>query len=143
MENINKALFTIKGNFLQLLSDIDHLFELVEMYHDASLRDVENIDKLTLELNSTQVSLKSTHSGHQESEIQIEQLHEKLERSHSPSYIYASPSHMVDCIHGSKEDPHVMIEHEVHFYFQFLGEDIVKKNKDQALSLFQSDLSYL
>ena len=67
LEAIQEAMTDIKGNLLELLLDIDHLFELVEMYHDASLRDAENIDKLTLELNSTQVSLKSTHSGHQES----------------------------------------------------------------------------
>ena len=88
LEAIQEAMTDIKGKKFQFLSDRDHLFELVEMYHDASLRDVEEIEKLTLELDSTQDSLKSTHSALQESKIQIEQHHKKLSRSHSSSYIF-------------------------------------------------------
>ena len=77
----------IKSNFLQLLFERDRLFDIVGMYHDVSLRDVEEIDNLTLEVDSTHDSLKSTHSALQEYEIKIDQLHEKFLRSQSPSYI--------------------------------------------------------
>ena len=54
------------------------MIEIVELYHDTSLRDGEDISNITLELESTQDSLKSTHNEIQESKIQIEYLHEKL-----------------------------------------------------------------
>ena len=43
MENIQKALSTIKGNFSQLLSDKNDMFELVELLREASLHDEESI----------------------------------------------------------------------------------------------------
>ena len=101
----------IKGKCLQFLLDRDHLFEIVGMYHDPYLRDVEDIYKITLESNSTQDSFNITHSALQESDIHIEQLYEKFPRSHSPSYILDRNSHMVDFIHGPKEEPHVMVVH--------------------------------
>ena len=84
------------------------------MYNGTSLRDEEKIGNVTLELDSTQDSLKRTHSALQEYNIYIEKLHEKLETSHSSSYTSISPSIMVDFIHGLKEEPHVMVVHEVH-----------------------------
>ena len=82
MEKFQKAMASIKGNFLHLLSDRDSLLELVEMFHGASLKDEEEIYKLTQELMTTQDSLKSTKFALQESKMVIEKLHEKLQRSH-------------------------------------------------------------
>ena len=48
MENIQKALSAIKGNFLQFIFSRDYLLELVEMYHGASLRDAEEVENITL-----------------------------------------------------------------------------------------------
>ena len=38
-DKIQKALSTIQGDFLQLLSDRYDLFELVEVFHGESLKD--------------------------------------------------------------------------------------------------------
>ena len=43
MENIQKAMSTIKGNFSQLLSDKNDMFELVELLREASLHNEESI----------------------------------------------------------------------------------------------------
>ena len=72
LEAILEAMIDTKGKKFQLLSERDHLFELVGMYHDASLRDAKDIDKISFKLDSTQYSLKSTHSALQEYEIKIE-----------------------------------------------------------------------
>ena len=40
-ENIQKALSAIQGNFLQLISDRDDLFDIVDVLHGASLKDEE------------------------------------------------------------------------------------------------------
>ena len=66
LEAILEEMKDIKGNFLKFSFDRYHLFELVGMYHDASLRDAEEIGKVNLELDSTQDSLNSTHSALQE-----------------------------------------------------------------------------
>ena len=68
LESLQKSMTTITGNLLHFLSDSDHLMELVKMYHGSYLREVEEINKLTSELESTQDSLKSTLSALQESE---------------------------------------------------------------------------
>ena len=44
LESLRKAMRTIKGKFLHLLFDKDHLTELVKMYHRASMRNAEEID---------------------------------------------------------------------------------------------------
>ena len=43
MENIQKAMSTIKGNFSQLLSDKNDMFELVELLQEGSMHDEESI----------------------------------------------------------------------------------------------------
>ena len=43
MENIQKAMSTIKGNFSQLLSDKNDMFDLVDLLQEASLHDEESI----------------------------------------------------------------------------------------------------
>ena len=42
-EEIKNALSTIQGDFLQLLSNIDDFFELVEVFHGESLKDEKDI----------------------------------------------------------------------------------------------------
>ena len=53
----------IKGNFFQLLLDRDHLINLVDVYHGMSLKNEEDISKLTLELDFPHDSLKGTQSS--------------------------------------------------------------------------------
>ena len=43
MPNIQKAMFTIKGNFSQLLLDRNDMLDLVELLREASLHDQELI----------------------------------------------------------------------------------------------------
>ena len=43
MENIQKAMSTIKGNFSQLLSNKNDMFELVELLQEGSMHDEESI----------------------------------------------------------------------------------------------------
>ena len=47
MEKFQKAMIITKGNFLQLFSDRDSRLELVELLYGASLKDEEEICKLT------------------------------------------------------------------------------------------------
>ena len=47
IEKFQKAMTSTKGNFLRLLYDRDSLLELVELFHGASLKDEEDICKLT------------------------------------------------------------------------------------------------
>ena len=87
------------------------------MYHGASLRDAKEVDKITLELESTQESLKSTQYALQEFKIQIEQLHEEFPRSHCSSY-----PHMVDCIIDYMEETNEMVDDEVCYISYVLEE---------------------
>ena len=86
MDKFQKSITSTKGNFLQLISDKDSFLELVDLLHGESLNDEEENYKLTQELLTTQYSLKSTQCAIQDSRMDIEQLHEKLQRSHLPSY---------------------------------------------------------
>ena len=43
MENIQKVMSTIKGNFSQLLSNKNDMFELVELLQEGSMHDEESI----------------------------------------------------------------------------------------------------
>ena len=99
------------------------MIELVELYHGASLRDEDEINKINLELVTSHDCLKSTQNALQESKIHIEKLYEKLPRLHSRSYIANNHSHMVDCIHGQKEGPHVVGVHLVHSNLHMLDDD--------------------
>ena len=60
MEKFQKAMTSTKGNFLQLLSDIDSLLELIELLHGASLKYEEENYKLTQQLLTTLYSLNNT-----------------------------------------------------------------------------------
>ena len=52
IDKIQKAIFDIKGNLLNLLFDRDYLIELVGLYHGLTLKNVEDNDKLSTELES-------------------------------------------------------------------------------------------
>ena len=60
MEKIQKAISNTKCNILSFLFDRSYLIGLVEMLHEDSIRDNEDICKLEHELNSTQYFLKDT-----------------------------------------------------------------------------------
>ena len=116
-------MYAIQGNFSYMISDKDHLYEIVHMLHGESLKDDEDIFKINDELMATQDSLRNTQSALLESNMEIEKLHQELQRSHIPSYTFFSSSHMNDYILGSKEEPHVMVVHEEHVYLQMFEED--------------------
>ena len=59
-EETQKELSTIQGEFIQFLSDRDDLIYLYNVLHGASLKDGEEICKLSQDLLPTQDSLKST-----------------------------------------------------------------------------------
>ena len=67
MEKFQKATTSTKGNFLQLLSDRENFLELVELLHEASLKDEDDNYKITQELLTTQDSSKNTQCALQES----------------------------------------------------------------------------
>ena len=85
MEKIQRAMCPIKGNFMSLLFDRNHLFELNELLHDAYLKNNEDNHKLA---------------------IQNEQLLEKLQDTCFSSYV--PDCQMVYCL----EDSHDMVDHE-------------------------------
>ena len=111
---------TIQGDFLQLFSDRDDLFDLVYVLYGASLKDEEEICNLTQELLTTQDSLKSTEGALQESKMEIEQLHEKLQRSHLPSYSPFNHIHKADCSLEHMEESHDMVDHEMQLVLHVL-----------------------
>ena len=136
-EEIQKALSTYQGDFLQLLSDGDDLFELVEVLHGACLKDEEEICKLTQDLLTTQDSLKSTQCALQDSKMEIKQLHEKLQRSHLPSYISFRHPHKADCIIDHMEEPREMVDHDMHSVLHVLEDCANKLNENQSLDISQ------
>ena len=95
---MRKALSTIQVEFIQLLSDRDDLIELADVLHGESLKDEEEIFKLTQDLLTTQDSLKSTEFALQESKMEIQKLHDKLKRYYLPSYTPFSYLHKADFI---------------------------------------------
>ena len=68
-------------------------------------------------------SHEAAHSRSYILEVVLEHLHENLLISHSPSQISDNNSHMVDCIHGPKDETHVLVVHEEHFDLHMLEED--------------------
>ena len=86
MENIQKALSTIKGNFSYLFSDKNDMFELVELLWESSLHDEEIIFiyeeekyKLKGDLLATQDSLRYTQSALLESQMKIDPIAEEMD----------------------------------------------------------------
>ena len=60
IEKIQKAISNIKGKFLNVLSNRDYLIELVRLYHGLTLNNVEDNDKLSNELESTENALQKS-----------------------------------------------------------------------------------
>ena len=85
MDKIQRAMCHIKGDFMSLIFDRNHLFELNELLHDAYLKNNEDNHKLI---------------------IQNEQLFKKLQDTCFSSYVL--DCQMVDCL----EDSHDMVDHE-------------------------------
>ena len=85
MEKTQRAMCHIKGNFMSLIFDRNHLFELNEFLHDSYLNNNEDNINLT---------------------IQNEKLLEKLQDTCFSSYV--SDCQMVYCL----EDSHDMVDHE-------------------------------
>ena len=65
--------------------------------------------------------------------MEIEQLHEKLQRSYLPSYTPFSHSHKADCILEKREESHEMVDHEMHLELQVLMKRYEEENIGQAL----------
>ena len=66
---------TIQGELLQLLSVRDDLIDLADVLYGSSLKDGDEICKLSQDLLTTQDSLKITQCALQESKIEIEKIH--------------------------------------------------------------------
>ena len=65
--------------------------------------------------------MESTQNALQKYMVHIEQLQGRLQGSFTPSYISNNHS-MAENIYVTKEEPHVMVEYEVHVDMQVLGE---------------------
>ena len=72
--------------------------------------------------------------------MEIEQLHEELQRFHLPSYTPFSHLHKVDCIPNHMEESHEMVDHEMHLVLHVLEDCANKLEENQALDLFQRKL---
>ena len=76
MEKIQREMYAIQGNISYMLSDRYHLYDLVHIFHVSSLKDDQEICKLSVELMATQDSLTSTQSYLLEFIMEIEKLHQ-------------------------------------------------------------------
>ena len=112
----------------------------MEFLYGASLKDEEEICKLTQELLTTQDSLMSTQCALQESKMEIEQFQEKLQRSHLPSYTPFNHLHKDDCSLEHMEESHDMVDHDMHLFLHVLENCANKPDQNQALDLFQRKL---
>ena len=63
---LQEGMAKMKENYMNLLSDRDHLLMMVEMYHSALKKEEEESDRLTHELDITNNSLKTTKISLQE-----------------------------------------------------------------------------
>ena len=140
IENFQKATTSTKGNFLQFISDRDRLLDIVDLFYGSSLKDEEEICKVTQELFTTQYSLKSTQCALQQSKMDIEKLHEKFQRSYLPSYTPFNHPHNNDCILDHMEEYHEMVDHDMHLVLQVLVDGAYKLDGKQALDIFHRKL---
>ena len=53
MEKIHREMLDTKGNFFNLLSNIDYLIDIISLYHGITLKDENENGKLSKELKST------------------------------------------------------------------------------------------
>ena len=105
---IKKVVIDIRVEILQPLFNRDHHLDIVNMYHNASLENEEELDKLTHELESTQ-------EGLQESRFHIDQLHRELIMPQPPSCMENELVHMLGETSGFMEEPHVGDKHEENY----------------------------
>ena len=57
---LKEGMAKMKENYMKLLSNIDHLLILLEMYHSALKKEEEESERLTNKLEITSDLLKST-----------------------------------------------------------------------------------
>lgn len=102
----------MKNNYLQLLSNRDHLLMLEGIYYDALKRKEEEDDELTHELEVTMNSLRSTQIALQESETRIDEFTVELilVQSSSPTTTIQVPMAAIDDEHTSMDCGNVHIE---------------------------------
>ena len=106
MENIQRAMCNIKGNFMYLIFDRKNSIEIIEWLRESYLKNNQVIDKLT---------------------IQNEKLLEKLQDTWFSSDV--SYFHMEDCL----EDSIDMMDHEKHEKLQVI--DVLEDYSDDIQSL--------
>ena len=143
MENIQKAMSTIKGNFSQLLSNKNDMFELVELLWEASLHDEQSICiyeeenyKVKGDLLATQYSLRYTQSALLESQMKIEQFQQEWKELTESSIFPESRPFWVN----GMEEPHDWVDHEEHS-IQYVLKDCAKQfYENQALDFFPRKL---
>ena len=97
-----------------MISNRDHLYDLVRMFLGSSLKDEEDICKLNDELMDTKYYLISTQSYLLEYNMEIDKIQQVLRRSHIFSCTLVNHYTLVDDIQSSMEEPHEMVVHEVH-----------------------------
>ena len=75
--------------------------------------------------------------------MDIEQLHEKLQRSHLTSYTPFNHLHKDYCTLEHMEESHEMVDHDIHLVFHVLKDCADKLDENQALELSQRKLELL
>jgi hypothetical protein len=82
---LRERVFMLRTDYQQLLTDMDYLLWIGEMYHRA-LREKElEVDRLTQELENTQGFLRGTQTTLQESESRSEELLEEIRQRSTSS----------------------------------------------------------
>ena len=71
---LKKGIYNMKESYLNLLSDMDNLFMVADMYHNALKKEEEESDRLNHELEIISNSLKSTQRSLRESKLHIYHL---------------------------------------------------------------------
>ena len=74
--------------------------------------------------------------------MEIEKLHEKLQISHLSSYIPFIHIHKDGFIIENMEEPHDMVDHEIHSFLHVLENYENKLDENQALDLSQRKLEF-
>lgn len=89
----------LKTNYLHLLSDHDHLLNLVVVYSDALRRKEDEVDKLTHKLMVSSDSLRSTQLALQDFESHIDELFLELSLTRDSLCIVKAQSSMASKTH--------------------------------------------
>ena len=75
---LKEGMDKMKDNYMNLLSEKDHLLMMDEMYHSALKKEEEESDRLDNKLEITSDLLKSTRIFLQDSNLKIYQLQKEL-----------------------------------------------------------------